>query len=208
MSHKVELNGEEVEVFTADEVAARETAARAAVTGELTPKLTEAQKEVERVSGLLNARTAEFGQFRKLSDDQVAKLNVTELALYENQKLLAEANEKNTTATADAHKKAVEAAIRAKVGTNEDLFKKVSDMYTIVTLDDSTPEALARRVSAALGALGTTEPDLLAAAGFVPNSSFEPVKPANETADEGFGATPAGKAFADELGLIIEAPKK
>ena len=69
---------EEIEVYTAEEVQQRETAARSAVEGEYKPKLTAAEAETVRLDGLLKARGEEFKQFRKLSDEQVEKLTVAE----------------------------------------------------------------------------------------------------------------------------------
>lgn len=206
MSTKVEINGEEVEVFTAAEVQERETTVRTAVEGEYKPKVTELETKLTDAQKAATLRAEEFGQLRRLTDDQKLKLSATELALYENQVTLDD-ERKKTAASADAAKKSsIEAAIRAQVGVDQKVFDEAKKMYELIGIEDNTPEGITTRVKAAIGALGTTAPDLLAAAGFS-SGSFEPPKPANKDS-ESYADSEAGKAAAADLGIILEAPKK
>lgn len=198
-------DGTEIEVFTADEVAVKETSVRTAIESEYKPKLTKAEEDLADAMTRAGERATEFGQLRKLSEEQVAKLSVAERTIYENQVKLDEERAKNVTAAETAHKSAVEAAIRAKVGTDTKLFDKIKAMYGLVQLEDASAEQIAIRVNAAIGAIGQTEPDLLAAAGFTLGGAFEP--PKQQVAEEGFADTERGKEGADELGLITEPPK-
>lgn len=209
MSHKLEIEGQEVDVFTTEEVAAREAAARAAVEGEWKPKYETAEQERVRTQGILEARTKEFGQaregFKRLSDEQYAKLEEKDKIIYDNQLTIHSNNEKIAESDKKTKESAIDSAIRVKVGGDATLFAKVKDMYALVNLEDVTPEQMQIRVNAALGAVGTTSPDLLAAAGFG-GGSFEP--PRRDEGSTSFADTERGKDLAKSLGILIEEPKK
>ncbi len=203
--------GQEIEVYTADEVKARETAAAdtavKAKEGEWGKTKADLDAELASAKKALGDRAGEFGQFRKLHDDVVAKLTVAERTIYENQKAMADANEKNEATAKAAREKAIEASIRAKVGTDEKLFGKVKDMYNSINIEANTIEEIEKKTLAALGALGTTEPDLLASvAGFSGGSYVPPT--AKKEGEKTFGDTERGKAIAADLGLKLEADKK
>lgn len=206
MSQKVEINGEEVEVFTTEEVAARETAVRTEVEGVYKPQLEDATKKLTAAEEAAAKRALEFGQFRKLSEEQVKQLSEKDAIIYANQLQIQEGKEREDASKKSAKESAVTAAIRSKVGTNEKLFTEAQKMYGLLGLDDATPEGIAQRVTAALGALGSTQPDLLAGAGFS-GGSFEPPKQ-KEKAEETFADKEAGKELAGKLGLTLEEPKK
>ena len=197
----------EIEVFTTEEVAAARTAASAETEAKFKPQLEELGGKLTDAEKRAAERATEFGQLRKLSDEQVSKLSVAERTIYDNQIEIQKERDKNKEADKAAYDSNVAAAIRAKVGTDQKLFDKVKGMYDIVGLEDNTAGGIARRVTAALGALGSTEPDLLASAGFTVGGSFEPPK-AKDKAQETFADTEKGKAGAAELGLITSAPKK
>lgn len=199
---KVDIDGVETEVFTAADV----EAAKTTVKGEYEPKLTAAEIEKTRLEGLLKDRADEFKGFRKLSDENVAKLDAASRQIYENGLAIAAEQEKNASYAKAAKETSIAAAVRAKTGTNEKLFEEAMKMYQIVGLDDGTPEGIAKRANAAFGALATDQPDLLASAGFQVGGGFEPPQPAGGD-DKGFGTTEAGKEFAKRMGLIIEPPK-
>lgn len=209
MSQKVEINGEEVEVYTAAERDAAVAEARTTVEGEWKPKLTTAEQEIVRVNGLLEQRAKEFAGardgFQKLSDDQKSKLTAAELTIYHNQELLAERDKTITENNQRTKDSSIDAAIRARVGADQTLFTKVKEMYGIINLEDLTPEQVAIRVNASLGAIGQTSPDLLATAGFG-GGNFEP--PRRDTGKESFADTERGREIAATLGIIIEVPKK
>lgn len=197
----------EVEMFTADELAAARTSAATETEGKFKPQLDEMGAKLTAAEQRAANRSQEMSEFRKLSEAQVLKMTETERALYENQQILAAEREKNAGADKKAYDAAVSAVIRAKVGKSEDLFKKVHDMYQIVNLEDITPEQMAMRANAAFGAIATTEPDLLAAAGFGPGGSFEP-NAQQKKSDTSFADTERGQAGADELGLLTKPPEK
>jgi hypothetical protein len=207
MSLKIDQEGTEIEVYTAEEVAA----ARAEVEGQYKPKLTAAEAETARLTGLLQTRAEEFKGFRKLSDEAVAKLDATQRQLYENQLELQASKEREAAAEKLRKESARDAAIRARVGTDEKLFGKVKDAYEIVNLADATPEELEKRVAAALGILGTTEPDVVAQINGFGGGSHQPPQQrragGGNNNEPGFGETDFGKAVAKDLGLTIEPPK-
>lgn len=197
---KVEIDGVETEVYTADEVTARE----AAVKNEYEPKLTAAEAEKTRLDGLLKERAEEFKGFRKLNDEQVAKLDASQRVIYENGLALEKEREINAGHAKTAKESAIATAVRAKVGTDAKLFEEAMKMYQIVGLDDNTPEGIAARATAAFGALSTSQPDLLASAGF--GGGYAP--PVEKTKGaETYADTEAGKDFAKRMGMIIEPPK-
>lgn len=198
MSQKITIGDQEVEVFTAEE----HMAALAGVRGEFEPKLTKAEQERERLSGLLDARGRELSgqeaKFKRLSDEQVAKLDEKDLIIYNNQLFMADQNKKIADADTKAYENAVDAAIRARVGTDANLFTKVKEMYGLINLEDVTQEQVATKVAAAFGAIGVTAPDLLASAGFS-GGGFAP--PTRETGGETFADSERGKDLAKFLGI-------
>lgn len=200
--------GVEVEVFTADEVKTQVTAAETAKENEYKPKLTAAEAETQRLDGLLKARGEEFKQFRKLSDEQVSKLSIAEKTIYDNGLLLQEERDKNAARDKESHDNLVLATIKGKVGTDEKLITKVKDMYALIGIEARTPEEIERKTAMVLGAISTTEPDLLAGVAGFSGGSFEPPKKKTQKEGESFADTDAGKAFGAELGLTLEVPKK
>lgn len=199
-------DGTEIDVFTAEEVTAREAAVRTAVEGEYKPQLTEAQQKLNEANIAAAKRAEEFGQFRKLSDEQVAKLDEAQRIVYQNGLLLQQERDKNAEATKVARETSISAAIRTRVGTDQKVFDKVRSMYDLVTLADQSPEQIAARVAAAVGALGQTEPDLLASIGLTASGGYQP--PQQQQGDKTFADSEAGKAGAAALGLMTEAPKE
>ena len=198
--------GAEIEVYTAEEVTARETAAKTEVEGIWKPQLVEATEKLTDAEKRAAERAGEFANFRKLSDEQVAKLTVAERTIYENTLLLQAEKDKNIENDKKVYDAAVDATIRAKVGNDPKLFEKAKAMYKVIGLEDATPEQMQQRATAAVGALVQTEPDLLAVIGVSSSGSYMP--PVAAAKDDSFAATERGKAGAAELGLIIEAPKK
>lgn len=192
-------------MYTAEEVTARETAARAAVEGEYKPKLDDVTAKLTEAEKAAAQRAGQFAHFRKLSDEQVEQLAEKDRIIYNNTLLLQEQQEKNVAAAKVAHDNAVVAEIRSRVGTDQKLFEEAKKMYEMIGIDDTTPEGVKARAMAALGALVTTQPDLIASAGFAAGGGFIP--PVTET-KKSFADTDEGKALANDLGLIVELPKK
>jgi hypothetical protein len=203
--------GVEVEVYTASEVAAKVKETETTVTAKLTEDFgkTKAQIDAElaETKKALGDRTSEFGKFRKLNDDAVAKLDVAQRTIYENQKFMADAKEKEETAQKDAKNKLIESVIRAKVGKDDKLFAKVKDMYSVLGIEANTQEEIEKKTLASLGALQTTEPDMVAAALGVNGGLWTP--PVTKTdGEKSFADTEKGQFGAKELGLMTETPKK
>ena len=212
MSRKIEgENGEEVEVFTADEVAAKvketETTVTTKLQGDFTKTKAELDKELSDAKKALGERAGEFKNFRKLNDEVIEKLSVAERTIYENQAAMAADREKREAAEKTAREKQVEAVIRSKVGTDDKLFGKVKDMYSIIGIEANTPEEMEKKTLAALGALQTTEPDLVAAALGVNGGSWAPPTMKKDE-DKSFADTDRGRLGAKELGLELEPKKK
>lgn len=201
---KVEIDGVEVEVYTADEVTARETAAKTAAEAEWKPKVDDLSTKLTDAQRRAAERSGEFAQFRKLSDEQFAKLDEAQQIIYRNGVALEAEREKGANAMKLVYENDVANAVRKQTGNDQKLFDETMKMYQLVGLDDSTPEALEKRAAAAFAAMGTTQPDLLAAAGFQ-GGSYQP--PVTEKKDTSFADTDAGKEMAGKLGLNIEVPK-
>lgn len=206
MSQKVTIDGVETEVFTADEVQAATVAAVTLKETEFGTIKNGLETELGTTKKALAERTSEFAQFRKLNDEQVAKLSEAERTIYENGVALNDEREKNQKIEKDNKEKALDAAIRVKAGTDDKLFTKMKETYAIINIDAQTPEEVERKLNMVIGAIQTTEPNLVAAIpGF--SGSFEPKKPELKEG-ETFADTPAGKKAAAELGLTLEVPKK
>lgn len=203
--------GLEIEVYTADEVKAQsEAAVKTAVEAKdkefgtvksgLESKLTDAEKA-------LKDRAGEFKEFRKLNEDTVAKMTVMERTMYENTLKLKESDDARIASEKKTRDTLVENSIKAKAGNNEKLITKMKDMYALIGIDANTQEEIDRKVLAVMGAISTTEPDLIATVnGFTGGSYVPPTQQQN--GDKSFADTDKGKAGAAEIGLVIEAPKK
>lgn len=202
---KVEIDGVEVEVYTATEHTAAVDAAKAAVQAEYDPKLSAAENEKIRLEGLLEVRAGEIKGIKRLSDEAVAKLSVAERVNYDNTIKIAEQQEKSEKDAAEAKKNTITTVIKAKVGNDVKLLEEATKMYGLVGLDDTTPEQIAIRVDAAIGALARTQPNLLATAGFSSVGDFRP--PVQDDTQKSYADTPEGKEAAKKFGLITELPK-
>lgn len=196
----------EVEVYTVDEMKAQiETAVKAKET-EFGKTKEQIEKELGETKKALHERTGEFKQFRKLNDDTVAKLTVAERTIYENSLRLEEANQAREKSEADNKEKTIDSIIRGKVGTDEKVITKVKEMYKIIGLNDGSPQEIEARTLAAIGALGTTTPDLVT--GIISfNGSYAPPT-TKKDGEASFADSERGKKGANELGLILETPAK
>lgn len=202
MVHKVEIDGVETEVYTAAERQADIDAAKAATEGEWKPKMDAVTTDLTEARKALGERTTEFAQFRKLNTEQVAQLAEKDRIIYQNQLSINEEREKFAATAKTAHEAAITSVIKTKVGSDEKLAAEARKMYDLVGLEDLTPEQIAIRADAAIGALARTQPDLLAAAGLGSGGNFEPPRQGDETTS--FADTPAGKQLANELGIQTE----
>lgn len=198
--------GAEIEVYTADEVQAREAAAIAAKEAEFAPIKTQLETELGETKKALGERTGEFAQFRKLREEDLAKLSVEERTIYENGLALQQEREKNAANEKARIETLVNNTIKAKAGTDEKLAAKMKDMWSVIGIEATTPEEAESKAKMILGAIGATEPDLVASIGGF-SGGFQPPETKKEE-EKGYGDTPEGKAGANELGLILETPKK
>lgn len=185
----------------ADSIKAKETELLTAHGAEKT-KL---EEELGRLNGIITERAGEFKQFRKLSEDAVAKLSVAEKTIYENGLLLQEEREKREAGEKTARENAVTTIITAKAGKNEKLAAKMKDMWPLLGIEATTPEQLEQKANMILGAISQSEPDLVASvAGF----SGGHLPPDNKPKDgQTYADTQAGQALGKDLGLVLETPK-
>ena len=197
-------SGENIEVYTAEDVA-KQIAAKEA---EYTPKIADLEKtqsELAEARKALAERAGEFKQFRKLSDDAVAKLSIAEKTNYDNTLLLQEQIERNKSLEKLNYDSKVDSALRAKAGSDDKLFEKMKDTWGIINIDAQTPEQIELKSRMVLGALGVSEPNLVATvAGF--SGGYVPPSPEG-SGDKSFADSERGKAFGAELGLTLEAKK-
>lgn len=202
-------DGAEVEVYTAEEVAAAKTeaatAAAKAKDDEYTPKLAEVTGKLTEAEKAAAQRAGEFAQFRKLSDEQVAALTEKDRIIYQNGLALKESEDKRVAAETKNQTDAVNTVIKAKANGNAELQKKIEEMWPLIGVEATTPEQIELKAQMVLGAISTTTPNLIAsAAGF--NGTYTP--PGGEGEGQSFAATEGGKGLADKLGLTLEVPKK
>lgn len=199
MTKLYDSEGAEVEAFLPDEVKSQvETAVKTKET-EFTTVKTTLEQELTEAKKALGARAGEFAQFRKLNDDVVEKLSVADRTIYENQLALKEEREKNAVAEKTRVESQVDSAIRAKAGTDDKLFGKMKDMWSVIGIDAQTPEAIDAKARMILGAISTTEPDLLASVGFK-GGSWQPPETEKKT-DDTIPRTDAGRKIEELLGL-------
>lgn len=205
-------DGKEIEVYTAEELQVKVTEGVNAevdkVKKEFEPLKTTLEKELADAKKALGERASEFGQFRKLNEETIAKLSVAERQLYENQKFMAEDAEKRKKSDSDALAARVDVSLRSKAGKDDKLFNRMKEVWGIINIDAVTPEDIEKKTMMVLGSLRTTEPDIVASvAGFGGSGGFEPPKPIGSE-EKSYGDTDTGKAAAAALGLLTEAPKK
>lgn len=205
--HKIEIEGEEVEVYTAAEVAEKEAAAKTAVEAEWKPKFEDVSGKLTKAEEAAATRAVEFGQFRKLSDEQVKQLGEKDAIIYANQLAFQAEREKFTETQKANHETDVDKAVKELTAGDQKLFDEVKKMYGLVNLADTSPEAIAQRAKIAFGAIAQTQPDLLATAGFTGvGGSFEPPATKKE-GDQTFADTENGKKLAVQLGLDVPEKK-
>lgn len=198
MSQKIiQDDGTEIEVFTAEEVQAQ----IAEKETEFGKTKAEMEADLAETKKALNERSGEFKQFRRLTDDAVAKLSIAEKTLYDNQLLMEELRAKQIESDKVIKESQLDSVIRARAGGDENLFKKIKDVYSVIAIDAQTPEQINNKINMALGAIGTTEPDLLASIGSFSGGSFKPAE--EKTEEKSFADTDKGKALADTIGLKL-----
>lgn len=209
MAKLYDSEGAEVTAFSQEELDAKVTEATTAKEAEFTPKIKGLEDELGVAKKNLGERANQFAEFRKLNDETVAKLSDAERTIYENGLRLKEESDKRAADEKTARELQVETAIRAKAGTDEKLFTKMKGMWDVIGIEASTPEQIEQKTKMILGAISTTEPDLLASVAGFSNGSFAPPEPAGGKKEEkGFGDTERGKDIAKDLGLILEPPAK
>lgn len=206
MAKLFDAEGNPVEAFLPEEHTAGISAAVTAKETEFNSTKVELEKKLGEKDQALAARAIEFGQFRTLHADVVAKLSDSEKIIYENQ--LAQKKDADDRAAKEkaTHEATVNAAIKNKAGSNAALETKMKEMWSVVGIEATTPEQIEQKTAMVLGAIGATQPDLVASVAGFNGSHIPPVKAAKE--GETFADTERGKAAANDLGLILEVPKK
>lgn len=207
MSQKITNEaGEEIEVFTADEVKTQTAAAVAAKETEFGTVKTGLETELAGTKKALAERNTEFKNFREISKETFEKLSVAEQTIYTNTKII---HDMQVKAVEDAKKTtdaAIDTAIRAKAGKDDKLFAKMKEVWGVIAIDATTPELIEQKTMMVLGAIQTTQPDLLAGViGF--SGGYKPPEAAGGDG-KNFADTDKGKRGAAELGLDLEPKKK
>jgi len=204
MTKLYDAEGAEIEAFLPDEVTLKVSEAITAKETEFTSTKTKLEEELSGAKKALGERANQFATFRKLNDETVAKLSDAERTNYENTLALNKVNEERLVIDKKNQDSLVEIAIRAKSGTDEKLFAKMNDMWKIIGIDAVTPDQIEQKTKMILGAISTTEPDLLASVSGFSNGSFAPPKVDGGNEEKSFADTDKGKAMANELGLKLE----
>lgn len=198
---------EEIEVFTADEIAARETAVRTETEGKFTPQITDLNTKLTAAEKAASIRAGEFKQFRELSEKQLEELSEKDRIIYNNGLALKKAEDDRVAGENGRIEEIKKSTIASKVGKDEKLAAKILESWDIVNIVATTPEQIEQKTMAILGMFSTTQPDLVASVQGFGGGSFEPPKPKAAGDGESFADTAVGKAGASELGLLTEAPK-
>lgn len=210
MAKLFDEEGKEVEAFLPSEMDAKVTEAVKAKEAEFAPKIKTLEDELGTAKKNLGERANQFAQFRKLTDEQAAELSEKDRIIYENQLKLQKADEDRIESEKKNREAAIDAAIKAKAGTDEKLFGKMKEMWGMIGIEATTPEQMEQKTKMILGAISTTEPDLLASVAGFSNGSFAPPKLDGEKKDEDktFADSERGKAMAADLGLKLGPDKK
>lgn len=153
----------------------------------------------------LKERSGEFAQFRKLSDESIAKLGIAEKTIYENGLALEEERQKRITLETTTRENAVKSVIKSKAGTNDKLEAKMLEMWPLLGIEAATAEQMEQKANMILGAISQSTPDLVASVASFSGSHIPPVKQQKD--GESFADTERGKAAAAELGFALETPK-
>lgn len=211
MSKAFDADGKEIEVYTADEynqgIQAQVATEVEKVKGEYLPKIATLETELGQTKQALSERSGEFQQFRKLNEETVAKLSVAERTIYENGLALEEGRIKREAAEKATLNGQVDSAIRAKAGTDQKLFDKIKSMWSIIGVEATTAEQIENKTKMILGAISTTEPDLVASVQGFSGGSFAPPVTQNADDKKSFADTDKGKQGMNELGLNIPEKK-
>lgn len=194
-------DGEEIEVYSADELTAKINE----VKGEYEPKIKTLETDLGSAKTALASRAHEFSQFRKLRDEDVAKLSEAERTIYENGLALNKANEEKAEIEKKLIESRIETVIKAKTNGDENLSKKVRDMWDLIGLEALSDADMERKASMALGAVAQAEPDLIASLGGLSGGALPPKM--EDKKEESFADTERGKSAAKELGLNLENKK-
>jgi hypothetical protein len=210
MAKLYDSEGTEVTAYLPEELDTKVSEAVKAKETEFSTKEKTLQEELAGAKKALGDRAEQFSQFRKLNDEQKAKLTEVERINYENTLALNKQQEERAEFEKKNKENMIESVIRSKAGTDEKLFTKMKGMWEIFGVEANTPEQMEQKSRMILGAIGQSEPDLLASVAGFSNGSFAPPPVAGEKKEEDktFADTPKGKAIANELGLKLEPDKK
>lgn len=199
-----DADGNEIEAFLPEEVNTKVTEAITAKETEFTTKTKGLEEELGKAKTALGERANQFAQFRKLTDEQAAKLSEAERTIYENSLTLNKQQEERLEIEKRNKETLIESIIRSKAGTDEKLFTKMKDMWGVIGIEANTPEQMEQKTKMILGAISTTEPDLLASIADFSSGSYMPPKVAGDKdGEKSFADTDKGKKIAEDLGLKI-----
>lgn len=184
--------GEDIEVFTPDEVAAKAAehaeAAVEAAKAELEAKY-QAQSEADKKH--YTEKMSEFVKGKKVVETKEDDLNAK---FEEIKKIAEEANNKVTQAEVTKNETIKSFYISQTVGADEELTKKLKDAYEMINFPVSTEADIATRVELAGNMIGIktiAQPNISFSGGVAPN--FKPSSEAQRDAEY--------HAWRKELGL-------
>mgnify|MGYP000441014350 CR=1 FL=1 len=172
--------------------------------------MTESTGKIKELETALTERSAEFGKFRKLNQEERDKLTVREKELYDQQLELNTKMEELAKNQESFSKTQRETELKSlaltKANGNQALADKILFNYNRLADDDSTAELKLARIESAFALVPQQEVNTLLAAHNAGGGNAGPV----EKKGEGFADSEAGKKAGQELGLSFakDEPKK
>lgn len=190
-----DAEGNDIEVFTADEVAAQAAARADAVTAELAAKHAD---ELKAKDDHLATKLDEFVKGKKSVEDKATEAD-TKIA--EALRIANEANEKVNLSETKKNDAIKNFWITQTVGTDADLTEKLKNAYDLINMPITTENDIAERMKLAANMIGLTAPqpqNISFAGGVAP--VFQPAADRQNEMDY--------DTFEKELGLKLpEQPK-
>lgn len=195
--------GEDIEVFTAEERDAFVATAVEQKVGETKVEYETRLKEREEYHAQQGTNA---GALRKMNEEQLKELSAKDRIIYDNQVALEAANTARATAEGKIVTDRLEAQIKLKANGDADVEKKIRDNLQYIAIDPVTPEQVDTKVAMALGVVFQQQPDIMAMAAAHGGTVYPGgVKP--EEKKEDFADTERGKAIAAAHGFIVTPPK-
>jgi hypothetical protein len=192
--------GKEIEVFTAEEVAAREKAAGEAVGKTEGEKNAALQAELEKARRVLSEKTDNFKKLHEMTEEEKSKMSAAQIesakrmeAAETRASALEEEIKKDKTTRSD---KAREKALARYSGTDEKVKEKLVENYKLINLPEGDEDEINRKVEAAWNMMGVGKPKVNPL-----NQSWQGDAP-NKGSSENFAESERGKAALKNMGEL------